>query len=134
MKTGERSLSSLCKSSGKAKKNDYIPRWPLMNALIKKTARRFGTQPDKIKHVGVSALLVLGFYGVLFLVTENAAVANGLALGITLLIGLAKEVVDKYTGGHGSMADMIANFIGAVPVALFIWFCYAILPEITAAF
>lgn len=98
-----------------------------MKALIEKVAHRFGTQADKVKHVAVSALLVLGFYVVLLLIMDNPVLANGLALCITLVIGLGKEFADKYTGGHRSRADMLANVIGAVPMALLIWLMQAIL-------
>lgn len=105
-----------------------------MKALIEKVAHRFGTQPDKVKHVAVSALLVLGFYTVLLLIMDNGVPAIGLALCITLIIGLGKEIADKYIGGHRSRADMLANVIGAVPTALFIWFVQVLLANSLPAF
>lgn len=92
-----------------------------MEKLIKKIARRFGTQPDKVKHVAVSAMLVVMIYIGLVFLGVDAAQANLLALAITLLIGFTKEVADRFTGGDSSVADMTANVLGAVPVALFIW-------------
>lgn len=105
-----------------------------VQALIEKVAHRFGTQADKVKHVVVSALLVLGFYVVLLLIMDNPVLANGLALCITLIIGFGKEFADKYTGGHRSRADMLANVIGAVPTALLIWLIQAILATGLPAF
>ena len=92
-----------------------------MKKLVKKIAQRFGTQPDKVKHVAVSALLVVVIYFGLVFLNVDAATAILLALGITLLIGLGKEVADRFTGGDSSVADMTANVVGAVPVAILIW-------------
>ncbi len=100
-----------------------------MKKLIKKIAHRFGTQPDKVKHVAVSAMLVLMIYiGFVFLEVD-ATMANLLALGITLLIGFTKEVADRFTGGDSSVADMAANVVGAVPMALIIWLFTAVLRQ-----
>ncbi len=92
-----------------------------MKKLVKKIAQRFGTQPDKVKHVAVSALLVVVIYFGLVFLNVDAATAILLALGISLLIGLGKEVADRFTGGDSSVADMTANVVGAVPVAILIW-------------
>lgn len=106
----------------------------IVKVLIEKVAHRFGTQADKVKHVVVSALLVLGFYAVLLLVMDNGVLPIGLALCITLIIGLGKEIADKYIGGHRSRADMLANVIGAVPTAFFIWFVQALLANVLPVF
>jgi len=92
-----------------------------MKKLVRKIARRFGTQPDKVKHVVVSAMLVVVIYVGLVFLGVGADAAILLALGITVLIGLGKEVADRFTGGDSSVADMTANVVGAVPVAVIIW-------------
>lgn len=102
--------------------------------LIRKIAARFSTGPDKILHALVSGALVLGIFFGLLLIGVSGLKANGFALLITLLIGAGKEIADRYTGGTPSSADMTANVVGALPVALLIYLFRVVLPELIASF
>ena len=72
------------------------------------------SQPDKRQHVACSFAIYLSL---------SVIAPVGVALALTMLVGLAKEVWDEYFGTGFCYYDLLSNCVGvclAVPVGLII--------------
>lgn len=71
---------------------------------------------DKLVHTIVSYLLFTSiFVGLLIFTSFTILNAAIWAAGISLGIGIAKEIVDAMGFGHPSIWDIVANAIGVLP-------------------
>ena len=61
------------------------------------------TQPDKYQHIIVSFMMMMVFF--FFLSIPVSFV-------LTLVVGMVKEIWDKYYGSGFCWYDMLANFVG----------------------
>lgn len=67
---------------------------------------------DKALHLGASAALALGGYGLGVLLFEQPPPRYALGAGIALGLGAIKELVDLVGPGHPSLRDMTFNVLG----------------------
>jgi putative lipoprotein len=76
---------------------------------------------DKALHFGASAGLALGAYGTTALITTDPGHRLGVATGVALGAGIAKEVADRYTGGDPSWRDLTWDVVGTATGVLVAW-------------
>ncbi len=67
---------------------------------------------DKALHFGASGLLAAGGYGAAGLHTEQRSVRLAVGASAALTIGVAKEILDRYTGGQPSGRDLAWDLLG----------------------
>jgi putative lipoprotein len=75
--------------------------------------------PDKIKHFFMSAFIESLTYGALQAARVNHRPAVGGAIGVTMAIGVGKEIHDKRTPGNiFSVRDLTWDVVGATAGAV----------------
>ncbi len=82
-------------------------------AFLGLSSMAHGMAPDKQAHFAVSAAMGSTCSTIAHLITDNHWISGLGCFALVSSIGLAKELVDPYTGGKREMGDMVANLGGA---------------------
>ena len=81
-------------------------------------------QPDKRKHLIISAILSIIVGSITFIV--NNPIWYFIGMGASLLVGVVKELLDKFLHiGRFEWFDILADFVGACILAPFTLFTIA---------
>jgi uncharacterized protein YfiM (DUF2279 family) len=81
-------------------------------------SQQFGVAPDKLKHFFLSAFVQSTSYSALRLVrVEHDAALIG-ASGVTVSVGVAKEVLDHRAGGRFDRLDLFWDVAGGATAAV----------------
>jgi len=84
----------------------------------------YGKQPDKRKHLIISAILSIIVGSITFIV--NNPIWYFIGMGTSLLVGIAKELSDKFFHtGTFEWFDLLADLVGACILAPFTLFTIA---------
>jgi putative lipoprotein len=77
--------------------------------------------PDKALHFGVSAAIAGFAYGGTSLFTEHRGVRVGVATGVALSAGIAKELFDLSGAGQASWKDLTWDALGTAVGVVVSW-------------
>ena len=69
-------------------------------------------QEDKALHFGVGAYIGAGSTLVIYEITKNKKKAIVYGIGLSMLAGITKEVIDHNNGGRADAADIFATTLG----------------------
>ncbi|MBR9988714.1 MAG: hypothetical protein KFH98_03105, partial [Gemmatimonadetes bacterium] len=87
---------------------------------VLQTAADRWTGEDKFRHAAASWAAMVFTYGVVRAVDDDPDTALAIALPVTAVIGIAKEVSDHRRGGPFSFRDLAADALGAGAAWLFL--------------
>jgi putative lipoprotein len=76
---------------------------------------------DKALHFGATFTLAGGGYAGAALISPRESVRTAAGAGLGLGAGIAKEIYDRYSGGHPSWRDLTWDMVGTATGLLTAW-------------